>query len=99
LRETSGASSAWIQRIVVQTPVGTDESSSCWGDAPRLMRVPPGGTLEVNDETFTNLFGSACRAPIVRAAEEPFQFQLLVTFTDGQLESESTVGASLTVKK
>jgi hypothetical protein len=90
LRETSGAGTAWIQRIVVSSPAVTDDTGSwCWGDTPML--VPPSGTLDVNDETL-----GYC-APIVRAAEEPFQFELLVTFTDDEGKVESTVGASLTV--
>jgi hypothetical protein len=44
LRETSGASGATIERIVIHGPSGSDEAGpSCWRDA---LRVPPKGELD-----------------------------------------------------
>jgi hypothetical protein len=44
LREVKGASGATIQRIVIYSPLGSDEASAvCWRDT---LRLPPGGTLD-----------------------------------------------------
>jgi hypothetical protein len=44
LRETSGASGATIERIVIYGPSGSDETGSiCWKDQ---IRVPAGGALD-----------------------------------------------------
>ena len=95
LRETSGNSSATIQRVVVTAAGSTnDNGPSCWGDTP--IRVPPGRTLDVfKTDAGLKVLGDYC-APYISSPVVPFQFHLIVTFRDdggheGSVETSATV--------
>jgi hypothetical protein len=97
IRETSGHSSALIQRIVVTSPDAVNDNDPwCWGDVPIV--VPAGGVLDLIDpEHVKKMLGDYC-APATIALPASFQLDVSITFLD-ESEREGTVEATTTIHR
>jgi hypothetical protein len=97
IREISGIGSAIIQRVVVTSADGVDDTGPwCWGDTP--IGVSAGKVLDVfQTDAGVKILGDYC-APYVRSRSESFRVNLRVTFTD-DLGNEGAVETDFAVEK